>query len=100
MSDQSDNSLWAQIGKYGIATVFAVILLGILRYDMILPANEDRKSTTNALIEANKANTEINRSLTESYQKMSTAVDGQTTILREIRDDQKKFPAVREASKD
>lgn len=83
------DNVWAAIGKYGVGVVFAVILLGILRYDMILPANEERRSTTDALIEANKANTNINTSLTDSYTKLTTSVEGQTEILRQIRDDQR-----------
>lgn len=88
MPDEKDN-VWAAIGKYGLGTVLTLLLLGVLRYDMIIPANEERRTTTDALIEANKSNTKINTSLTESYTKLTTSVEGQTAILRQIRDDQR-----------
>jgi hypothetical protein len=99
------------ISKYGFATVAAVAVSWAFYQFNIVPSNEERndareerKAMNKALVESskevsktNQAQSETNKSLAESYAKMTTSNEATVQILREIRDDQKKFPAVREA---
>jgi hypothetical protein len=110
---------WEAIGKYGFGVVAAVALGWVLYQFNVVPANEERndareerKANAKALLDAskevsktNQALSETNKSLAESYQKMSGSMELQAAtnkatvaILEQIRDDQKKFPAVREAN--
>jgi hypothetical protein len=73
---------WKEIGKYGFATVAAVFLGVYYRVDAVLP----QRQLINKLVE-----------VTERQAKTEAE---QTLILRAIRDDQRKFPAVAEARND
>jgi hypothetical protein len=95
------------LSKYGFATVASAIFGWIIYSFMIVPANEERvdareerKATAKALLESASKTNETNSSLARSYEKMSSAIDAQTSLLKDIRDDTKKFPAVREFSKE
>lgn len=92
-----DKETLETVGKYGFATVAAAALGWALYQFNIVPANEERmdareerKATAKALVEANKESNATTRSLAESYQKMTTSVESQTEILRQIRDDQRR----------
>jgi hypothetical protein len=85
------------VSKYGFATVAAIALSWAFYQFNIVPANEERmdareerKATAKALVEANKESNSTTRSLADSYQKMTTSVESQTEILRQIRDDQRR----------
>lgn len=86
MTDRAKDNLsrWGElITKVGVPTALLVVVLYYVRIDMILPANEERRMTTQQL-------TETNRSLATSYEKMTGAVEMQTELLKEIRDDQRR----------
>ena len=84
------------VSKYGFATAAAIALSWAFYQFNIVPANEERmdareelKATAKALVEANKESNITTRSLADSYEKLTSAVDGQTSILRQIRDEQR-----------
>jgi len=104
---------WEAVGKYGLATVLVFVFLWAMQQYMIEPANEERmdareerKATAKALVDSNREVNTTNRSLADSYSKMAdginkltTGFDTLITVTKELRDDTRKFPAVREFTK-
>jgi hypothetical protein len=75
MSDTNGNGGtydWkAIVGRYGFAAIVVMILLGIIRYDLILP-----------MVEANK-------NYSEASLRTASAMETLKDLLKEIRDDQR-----------
>lgn len=111
------------IGQYGLATVATVVLSLVLYQAVIVPyqtaqeesrkeaaeeraaARVERAANAKALAEsakevtkANQALAETNKSLADSYAKMADGFETSNSILRDMRDDQRKFPAVQRAN--
>lgn len=73
---------WKEIGKYGFATVAAVFLGVYYRIDAVLPQRAQ------------------NERLVKAIEKQAQNESDQTVILKAIRDDQRKFPAVAQAAEE
>jgi len=91
------------ITKFGFATAMALALLWFLGTQIVIPMREDQKAFMNSVIETNKLNANTHAAAAQAMQQMtnvqttqastlSTLVDQQkqtTTILQQIRDDQR-----------
>lgn len=91
------------ITKFGFATALALALLWFLGTQIVIPMREDQKAFMQSVIETNKQNAATHAVAAQSIQQMtsvqqtqsatlSTLVDQQkqtTTILQQIRDDQR-----------
>jgi len=125
MPEEPKENMWIAIGKYGFATV-AAVALGLVLYQVVIvpfqtaqeesrkeaaeeraAARAERAANAKALSESakevsssNKILADSTKQFADSYQKMATASDATVKILQELRDDQRKFPAVREYTKE
>ena len=81
-----NSETWNAIGKYGFATVAAVLLAVYYRTDVVLP----QRAQSEVLIRVNEQQAETQKTQTAILQKMSDGIE-------QIKQDQQKFPAVAEA---
>jgi len=101
------------IARFGFATAVACALMYFVAYSIVIPMRDDQKRFMDSVIDTNKTNTESNRQLSvvqvTQTENMKTLVENQKLIIRQgektseilsqIRDDQRKFPAVAEKQK-
>lgn len=97
------NSWITFITKFGFATAIALGLLWFLGTQIVIPMREDQKAFMNSVIETNKLNANTHAAAAQAMSQMTqvqatqastltTLVDQQkqtTTILQQIRDDQR-----------
>jgi len=91
------------VGKYGFAAGVAVALLGYMAFYIVEPMRNDQKAFMNSVIKTNEMNASTHAAAAQAMNQMtqvqttqastlSTLVDQNkqtTTILQQIRDDQR-----------
>lgn len=112
------NTLFKSVATFGLATTLIGIIFLYIVIPLIDDAREANKKTSEAALvnnakiaeatiinaQVNNANSRTNEQLVNNNEKLSDTVnrfsegyEKQNRILEQIRDDQRKFPAVRES---